>query len=76
MSEEQKDDCLRPLTKQDCPKWTQLEIDATNVLEGRAGIGTFDKEYQQQILNFYRFSAVSNKSSNASAAGSGRRSWK
>ena len=71
-----QDDLLKPLTKADCPNLTQLEIDAVNVLENRLNISAFDNEYQQQILNFYRFSAVNNKSSNASAGGGGRRFWK
>ena len=73
---QEQDDSLKPLTKNDLPNFTQLEIDAANVLENRLNINVFDKEYQQQILNFYRFSPLSNKSSNASAAGGGRNSWK
>ena len=36
----------------------QLQVDCLNVLENRVQIETFDPEYQQQILNYYRFSAT------------------
>ena len=75
MSDEQ-DDFLKPLTKEDLPTWTQIAIDAANVLERRLDISVFDKEYQQEIKNFYRFSPVNTKSTNAAAAGGGRSTFK
>jgi hypothetical protein len=36
----------------------QLRIDATNVLEGRLDIETFDPDYQKKIKDYYRFSAT------------------
>ena len=58
------------------PKLSQLEADAINVLEKRVEITSFPKEYQQQIKNFYRFSPLNMESSNSSASGSRRNSWK
>jgi len=35
----------------------QLQADTVNVLEGRLPISNFSQERQQQIMNYYRFSA-------------------
>lgn len=35
----------------------QLQADTLNVLEGRLDISSFSQERQQQITNYYRFSA-------------------
>jgi hypothetical protein len=35
----------------------QLQADTLNVLEGRLDISSFSQERQQQIMNYYRFSA-------------------
>jgi len=40
------------------PDVKQLRLDATNVLEGRVDINTFDKDYQQKIKDYYRYSAT------------------
>ena len=40
----------------------QLQVDCLNVLENRVQIETFEPEYQQQILNYYRFSATRSNS--------------
>lgn len=40
------------------PDVKQLRIDATNVLEGRVEIETFDPAYQKKIKDYYRFSAT------------------
>lgn len=47
----------------------QLQIDATNVLEGRVEMNTFSHERQIQIKNYYRFSATrqNSKSHNRAA---------
>ena len=47
----------------------QLQIDATNVLEGRVEMNTFSPERQEQIKNYYRFSATrqNSKSHNRAA---------
>lgn len=47
----------------------QLQIDATNVLEGRVEMSTFSSERQEQIKNYYRFSATrqNSKSHNRAA---------
>jgi len=47
----------------------QLQIDATNVLEGRVDMSTFSPERQIQIKNYYRFSATrqNSKSHNRAA---------
>lgn len=40
------------------PTYTlQLQVDTINVLEGRLPISSFSSERQQQILDYYRFSA-------------------
>ena len=36
----------------------QLQVDMLNVIEGRVELDTFDKEYQDKIVNYYRFSAT------------------
>lgn len=35
----------------------QLQVDMLNVYEGRVAIETFPSEYQERIMNYYRFSA-------------------
>lgn len=35
----------------------QLQVDTLNVVEGRLPLSTFSKERQEQIQNYYRFSA-------------------
>ena len=76
IDEEMEREMTRVLTKEDCPKMTQLEIDAVNVFENRVDINTFPKDYQKQIKDFYRFSPVSMESLSASAAGGSRSFWK
>jgi hypothetical protein len=66
----------RPLTKADCPKMTQLQIDALNVFEKRVKMRSFPASYQQKIKNYYRYSPVDQNSSNGAASQSGRGSWK
>lgn len=40
------------------PEYTlQLQVDTLNVLEGRLDISSFSQERQQQIKDYYRFSA-------------------
>ncbi len=36
----------------------KLKTDVVNVYEGRVLLTSFDAEYQQRILNFYRFCAT------------------
>ena len=36
----------------------QLQVDMLNVVEGRVDISTFSEDYQQKILNYYRYSAT------------------
>jgi hypothetical protein len=58
---------LPPLTVEDLydsseffvipPDILQLQVDTLNVVEGRVPIGNFSPEYQQKIMNYYRFSA-------------------
>ena len=36
----------------------QLQVDCLNVIENRVPIENFTPDYQQQILNYYRFSAT------------------
>ena len=56
-------DLLDDVTYLPIPKDTlQLQVDCLNVLENRVQIETFDPEYQQQILNYYRFSATCSNS--------------
>ena len=54
---------------------TQLQLDAINVLEKRVDILKFDKAYQQQIKNYYRFAPMEPGSANGNVAG-GRSNWK
>lgn len=35
----------------------QLQVDTLNVLEGRVALSTFSQEYQQKMMDYYRFSA-------------------
>ena len=35
----------------------QLQVDTLNVLQGNLSISTFPTEYQQKIMDYYRFSA-------------------
>jgi hypothetical protein len=46
----------------------QLATDMINVVEGRVSITSFPKEYQENILSFYRFSATSYVSSESKIA--------
>jgi hypothetical protein len=36
----------------------QLQVDTLNVLEGRVDISEFSPDYQEQIKEYYRFSAT------------------
>ena len=74
--QDQEQDFLKPLTKSDCPKMTQLEIDAMNILENRVSIKTFPKEYQQKIRNFYRFSPINGNGGGSASLLGGRNFWK
>jgi len=40
------------------PDVLQLQVDALNVLEDKVDISTFPKDYQEKIINYYRFSAT------------------
>jgi len=46
----------------------QLATDMINVVEGRVDIKTFENDYQEKILSFYRFSATSYVSSELKVA--------
>lgn len=39
------------------PDTLQLQADTLNVIQGNVSINNFPPEYQQKILNYYRFSA-------------------
>ena len=59
---------LLPLTKEDFD-WTttpleedpdveQIQVDVSNVVEGRVALSSFPEAYQEKIKNYYRFSAT------------------
>jgi len=46
----------------------QLQVDTLNVLEGRVDMSTFSPERQQEISNYYRFSATCQNSDSSKVA--------
>lgn len=50
------------------PDVHQLKIDIINVEEGRVDIKSFSQDYQQKIINFYRFSGSAYTTKNSICA--------